>query len=297
MTKSSPTALGLDIGGTNLKAAVLQLPNRIGLEFHIPSRANEGPDGVRAAIREAVAKAKSSGALFDSIGVGCAGSVSPQGTVRNSPNFSHWKDVPLKEWVETDHSVRAVVENDANCAAVTEWTMGSAQGARNVLAVTLGTGIGGGLIIENRLFRGATGTAGEIGHFSIQANGIPCNCGNTGCFERYCSASGLKRKLPGVSAEQIFLPENRDQYGPVVDEFLQYLGVGLTSLVNVFDPEVVVVAGGISAGMGPHWKTIREHVKEHAFPAVGAKVQILPAKYESNSGALGAALIALGVSG
>jgi glucokinase len=293
MTKPFRTALGLDIGGTNLKAAVLQLPNRIGLEFSVPSRAGDGPEGVRATIREAVKRARDQFAL-ETIGIGCAGSVDPKtGTVRNSPNFHAWKDVPLKAWSESDNGLPTVVENDANCAVVTEWRMGNAQGCRNALLLTLGTGVGGGLILDGRLFRGSTGTAGEVGHFSIRADGVACPCGNVGCFERYCSASGLRRLVPGATAEEIF--QNAEKFKPVIDDFLTNLGVGLTSLANVFDPEVILLGGGVAAGLGPYWERLRAWVKSHAFPAVGANVRLLPAQYENESGALGAALLALGL--
>ncbi len=296
MTSTSPSALGLDIGGTNLKAAILELPNRIAMEFQVPSRANEGPAGVRAAISEAVQKAKASGLAFSRIGVGCAGSVDPKtGTVRNSPNFRNWTNVPLKAWVEADHGVPAVVENDANCAVVTEWRLGNARGCQNALLLTLGTGIGGGLILDGRLFRGATGTAGEVGHVSLHADGIPCNCGNTGCFERYCSASSLAALVPGVTAEAIFAPANRETYADVIDDFLKHLCVGLTSLANAFDPEVIVLGGGVAAGLGPYWEPVRDWVRGHAFPIVGSNLRILPTLFENNSGALGAALLALEV--
>src|SRR5207244_2747805 len=123
--------------------------------------------------------------------------------VATSPNFSAWRNVPLKAWVEQDHGLPCSVENDANCALVTEWKIGNAQVFQNALLVTLGTGIGGGLLINGNIYRGATGTAGEIGHLSIHADGIPCNCGNVGCFERYCSASSLARQST-APPEEIF---------------------------------------------------------------------------------------------
>jgi glucokinase len=297
MTRPSPSALGLDIGGTNLKAAVLQLPNRIALELKLPSRANEGPEGVRAALREAVNKAKSEGVSFERIGVGCAGSVDPKtGVVRNSPNFRAWNNVPLREWVQADHGLPVVVENDANCAAVTELHMGNALGCRNALLLTLGTGIGGGLILNGKIYRGATGTAGEVGHFSIHADGVACPCGNVGCFERYCSASSLAARVPNVHAKEIFNPGNRAKYGPVVDDFLRHLSIGLASLANILDPDVILLGGGLAGGLGPYWDVIRAQVKKHAFPAVAENLRLLPTQYENNSGALGAALLALEAS-
>ncbi len=296
---SSPhAALGLDIGGTNLKAAVLQLPNRIALEFSIPSRACEGPEGLRAAISEAIHRAKEEGHRFTRIGIGCAGSIDPAtGSVRFSPNFKAFRDVPLKEWIDHDHGLPCLVENDANCAVITEWKLGGGKGHKNVVLLTLGTGIGGGLILDGKLFRGSTGTAGEVGHFSIHADGIPCNCGNRGCFERYCSASGLAAKVPDVAAEVIFQPQNRAKYGAIVDEFVSNLSSGLTSLANIFDPDVILLGGGVAAGLGPYWDTVRAAVKKQAFSAVADHVKILPAQFENNSGALGAALLALELSG
>lgn len=294
MTNSDSWALGLDIGGTNLKVAAVQKPNRIGFEFSVPSHAADGPEAVRTAVREAVLRARSQGGPFSAIGVGCAGSVDPKtGVVRQSPNFSHWRDVPLKEWLQKDHELPVTVENDANCAVVTEWKLGAARGCRNVLLLTLGTGIGGGLILEDRLFRGSTGTAGEAGHVTIRADGVPCPCGNIGCLERYCSASALERVAPGVPPKIVFDPANRAKYQDVVETFLQDLSLGLTSLANLLDPDVILLGGGIAPGVTPHLERMSSWMKARAFSAVAKHVRLLPAAHGHNSGAIGAALLAL----
>jgi glucokinase len=284
---------GLDIGGTQIKSVILDEAFGIIDEMEVPSNAYLGPDAVKDSILKVLDILLGRGHSPISIGIGCAGSVdSKQGIVRNSPNFAHWKSVDLKGWLEQKTHIPVKVDNDANCATLAEWKLGKGKGASHLVLLTLGTGIGGGLVLDNRLYRGATGTGGELGHFSIQTNGIQCACGNRGCFERYCSASALKMKLPNYTAKEIFeLAESNNECKQLVLEFLHHLKVGLTSLANIFDPDILLLGGAISKGLSPYLGEIRTWVKENAFPAIGAHLQIELTQFENNSGALGAALL------
>jgi len=289
-------ALGIDIGGTRIKTVAFAAPSTVIAEHRIDSDAKYGPEAVRKAVQVAVDYYHRAGIEFSSVGLGCAGSVCPKtGVVLNSPNFSQWKNVPLKEWAETDFGKPASVDNDANCAMFTEWKLGSAAGTNNAILLTFGTGVGGGLIINRQLYTGSTGSAGELGHFSIHADGIQCSCGNTGCFERYCSASALERMLPGYTAKEIFAraAAGEEPYRQYIQKFLSYLKIGVTSMANVFDPDVILVGGGLSQGIVPYLSDIQKWIQDHAFPAVGQKTQIIPTKYGNQSGAIGAALLSL----
>lgn len=289
-------ALGIDIGGTRIKTVALEAPNKVLSEFRIDSDAKLGPDAVRNAVRTAVEHYRKGKIDFSCVGLGCAGSVTPKtGIVLNSPNFAQWKDVPLRQWVEEDFGKPATVNNDAKCAMFTEFKLGNAQGSTNAILLTFGTGVGGGLIINKQLYVGSTGTAGELGHFSIHADGILCNCGNTGCFERYCSASALERMLPGYTAKEIFAKAalGEQPYGQYLQKFLSYLKIGVTSMANIFDPDVILLGGGLSRGIEPHLSEIQTWIKEHAFPAVALKTKITTTKFANQSGAIGAALLAL----
>lgn len=296
MVAGKKIALGIDIGGTRIKTVALQAPDRVVEEYRIDSDAKYGPEAVRSAIRKAVSHYQDRGIHFSRIGLGCAGSVCPRsGVVLNSPNFAAWKDVPLRRWVEEDYKRPTTVDNDANCAMFTEWKLGNAHGADNAILLTFGTGIGGGLIIHRNLYTGSTGSAAELGHFSIYADGIACSCGNTGCFERYCSASALERQMPGYTAKEIFSrAEGREQpFRQILDKFFSNLQVGITSIANIFDPDVILIGGGLSHGMEPYLPAMQEWLKTHAFPAVAQKVKIQVTKFANQSGAIGAALRSL----
>ena len=290
MNTQETTVVGLDVGGTTIKALALRYPQRETIaEIQISSEAKRGPIHVRTAIGEAIHTLQQQSQRVSHIGIGCAGSVNPAtGSVRNSPNFVSWKNVPLKEWIQEDFQVPVTVHNDANCAVFSEWLMGNAKGCKNVILLTFGTGIGGGLILNDNLFTGATGTGGELGHFTIHADGLQCPCGNQGCFERYCSASALQEKVPGQTAK-----ETLEQGGPVLTEFLHNLDVALTSLANAFDPDCILIGGAMAEGLKPHLPRMETWIKNHAFPSVREHVTIRTTQFGNSSGALGAALLAL----
>jgi len=284
---------GLDVGGTQIKAVLVDSNDEIVSEFSSPSQAHLGPEKVRDSLLSLLETIYHSGYKFNAVGIGCAGSVdSEKGIVRNSPNFSNWKDINLRLWIEeaTDKSV--IVDNDANCAALAEWKLGKGRGFKNVVLLTLGTGIGGGLILNNGIYRGSTGTGGELGHFSIYSDGVPCPCGNIGCFERYCSASALKTRVPEFSAKDIFKNvTTHDKCQIAVKEFIRNLQTGLVSLANIFDPDIILLGGAVSEGLVPYISEIREVVKGRCFPAIGAHLKVDFTHFSNNSGAVGAALL------
>ncbi len=287
-------SIGLDIGGTKLKALALEGPDRILHQTELPSHASESPDRVRQQLRQAVEEFTAKGDSPHVIGIGCAGSVDARaGLVRNSPNFGHWRDVPLVEWVQQDFGVPASIDNDANCAVIAEWKMGNGQGCENLVLLTLGTGVGGGLVLNNRIFRGSTGTGGELGHFSIYANGEKCKCGNTGCLERYCSGTAIRRNAGDISSKQVFAQPKDPRFAPVITKFLTDFKIALVSLANTFDPDKILLGGQVSLGVAEYMEEIQEWVRLHAFPSVGAHVCVEAAQFGNLSGSLGAALLAL----
>ncbi len=293
-----PVILGIDIGGTRIKAVAVSKERDVVEKYEGPSDAQDGPSAVRLAVALSVEYFRGKSLEIKAIGVGCAGSVNPlNGVVRNSPNFSHWRDVPLKEWIQEDSSVPTQVENDANCAAYCEWKLGGGKNVHNLVLLTLGTGIGGGLILNGELFRGSTGTGGELGHFSIYADGKPCPCGNLGCFERYCSASALREAVNGkYSAREIFMQAASPEFRPLIDRFLHDFSIGLTSIANIFDPDLILVGGGVAKGVAPYFPKLIQVLKTRAFPAVAANVRLEVTQFGNLSGAIGAALLAARVN-
>jgi glucokinase len=286
---------GLDIGGTQIKSVILDESLKIVDELIVPSLAHLGPNSVKKAVLESLKVLNQRGHVIEFVGIGCAGSVdSERGLVRNSPNFAKWNNINLSEWITPVLNAPVKVDNDANCATLAEWKLGKGRGVRNLVLLTLGTGIGGGLVLNNKLYRGSTGTGGELGHFSIMSTGVPCPCGNVGCFERYCSATALKTKMPNLSAKEVFDQANSNAAcRSLVAEFLIHLKVALTSLANIFDPDLILLGGAVSKGIVPYLEEIQKSVLNSVFPAIGQHLRIDSTQFENNSGAIGAALLDL----
>ncbi len=290
---SKRITLGIDIGGTRIKTVALQNPDVILEEHRIDSDAKHGPHAVREAVGRAIQYYKDRGIAFNGLGIGCAGAVDPKsGMVLNSPNFADFKDVPLAQWARQDFGLPVVVANDANCAMFTEWKIGNAMNSNNAILLTFGTGVGGGLILNGKLYAGSTGTAGELGHFSIHADGVWCPCGNRGCFERYCSASAIELACKGLSAKDVFARSNEEPYRSILQRFFDDLFIGVTSLANIFDPDCILLGGGLSKGILARLEDIQAWIGKHAFPSVARHVKIMPTKFLNQSGAIGAALLA-----
>jgi glucokinase len=322
--------LGIDVGGTDIKAIILSSEQQIIEKSKRPSRAAEGPDAVVQAIIETIQLLLSNPSMSESldrtnpsrtslpgpdsthtrlrkknivsIGIGCAGSVdTARGIVINSPNFSNWHNIPLASRVNEIAGITTLIFNDANCATVAEWRLGAARGFDNVVLLTFGTGIGGGVIINGHPYTGATGTASELGHISIRYDGIPCPCGNTGCFERYCSASALKRLFPDYSAQDVFAFATTDSVltppaiieasKNAIEEFMVALKVGLTSIANAFDPQCILLGGGLAGTFPKFLPQISSWVRSHAFPVVGQSLEIRLCNLDNWAGAIGAAIL------
>lgn len=284
----------MDIGGTAIKSIVMDATGKTIRELALESHAQTGPEQLRAQMRAVVEAHTKEGLKISCVGVGCAGSVDGhQGLVRYSPNFAAGRNLNLKDWVEEDFGLPCVVENDANCAVVAEWKLGKGKGKQNIVLITLGTGVGGGLILNNRLFRGSTGTGGEIGHFSIDANGAPGAHALPGTFELYCSATAIHRESGTHDAKEVF-----DSYGKdprcteIVDKFLHHFQVAVASLANIFDPDMILLGGAMGEGAMRHIEKIRSWVKSHVFSAIGDHLVIDQAQYGNMAGSIGAALLA-----
>lgn len=290
--KTNQLRLGLDIGGTDIKAIVIDGNGSILLRFKTPSMASVSPRAVREAILKAYLEARIHFSNIVAVGIGCAGSVdSNSGVVISSPNFNQWHEIPLSQWATTDCGIPSSVHNDANCAVVAEWYMGAGRGHSNIVLLTIGTGIGGGVIINNRIFTGTNGTAGELGHMSVDFRGERCTCGNIGCFELYCSATALTRKIPTLTTEQIFsLAESDVKCMHAVEEALLSLKIGLVSLANIFDPQCMLLGGGVSKGFASRLPEVSKWVKSNCFSSIGKGLTVQLCHLENWSGAIGAAL-------
>ncbi|SRR5579883_81736 len=311
--------VGVDLGGTNIVAGVMPVD---GSRDHAvrsqPTRAELGADRVvdriAGMIEEVMeltaAETGASRADFVGVGIGAPGPLDRErGIVIVTPNLG-WRDFPLRDEVSSRVQLPATLDNDANCATVGEWWCGAARGGRNVVGVTIGTGIGGGLILDGTLYHGASDVAGEIGHTTIDSTGRRCKCGNYGCLEAYASGpaiaerarealadgeASLLRELVGgdldrITARTVYEASTRGDLvaREVVRDTARFLGTGIANLLNIFNPDVVVLAGGVTDAGDALLEPLRGEVRRRAFrPAVEA-CRIVPGALAGSAGVVGA---------
>ncbi len=310
--------IAIDLGGTNIKAGIVDERGRLLEQSSTPTMAHEGPDAVVDRIAGAARELRSRvpGGLAG-IGIGAPGPLHPtSGLIYMTPNMPGWENYSLGDGIKARTGLEVTVENDANCAALGENWLGAGRGARTMILLTLGTGIGGGILINGRPVNGLEMAAGEVGHTVINFNGPKCGCGNHGCLEAYCGTAGIISRAweylekPGtVSVLRDWVGEDRFKLTPemlsraagdgdgvalsVLRETGRLLGVGIVSLVNLFAPERVVMGGGVAAAGEVLLGAIREEVRRHALPPANEQVRIVPAELGNNAGMIGAAALLL----
>lgn len=237
------------------------------------------------------------------VGIGCAGLVdAAAGVLHTSPNLPAWLDVPLRDGLSGTIGRPVTLINDAQAFLEAEWRAGAARGARHALFVTLGTGVGGGLVIDGRPYRGAGGLGGEIGHMTIDHDGPPCPCGNRGCFERYVARDAVERLAveSGLAADGAATPAEVSRRAVAGDaraitlfaEIGRRLGAGLAGLVNLLEPQVIVIGGGISGAGAWILDPAAAEMNRRSMVARRTPVAIRPARFGPQAGMIGAALAA-----
>ncbi len=229
-----------------------------------------------------------------SLGVGVPGLITPDGVIRASPNLRGATEIPLRAQLEERLKSRVWVDNDANCACLAEFEIGAARGFNDVWMVTLGTGIGGGLICGGSLQRGAHGYAGEIGHMVVHLDGVKCSCGRSGCWERYGSGSALSYLAGGERGESLIA---RAALGDpdavaIVDVFAKWVAVGLANLTNLTDPSCIVLGGGLATSSEILMPVVQKWFAEMLYsPEHRAHPRLSVAELGENAGAIGAAFL------
>ena len=299
---SEAFAIGLDLGGTDLKSARILADGRIDRFGKRPSRAAESAEAPLDAMAEAVAELADgrSGALIG-IGVGSPGVIHPEtgALAGNTPHFPHWGAFPLRERLAGRLGALVVVGNDANLAALGEHRMGAARGARVSITLTIGTGIGAGIVIDGRVLTGAWGGAGEIGHLPLGRTGILHACGVQDCVEPEASGSGLAAlardwDLAPAEARTVFAAAAAGDARAIaaIGTMVDRLGATIGAAVSLINPEVVVVGGGVAqAGdtlMGP----LREAVLRYTMTTHRQRLRVVPAALAEQAGVMGAGLLA-----
>jgi len=288
--------IGLDLGGTKIAAAAANERGRILSELIVPTEAPKGKKQVIANLERAIETlARSVKGKLIKIGVGVPGPIDyNQGLVIEPPNLPGWKRVNLKAILTKRFKVPVFIDNDANCAALGEALFGAGKSARNFIYMTVSTGIGGGIIIDRKVYRGANGSAGEFGHMIIDPRGYKCGCGNRGDLEAMASGTSIKTR----SGEDAMAIHIRAQQGDrkaikVINDTAKYLGIGIANLVNIFNPEMVVIGGGLSNLGEMLLKPTRQEFKKHALKLPAKSVKIVRAKLRDKSGLMGAVALCL----
>jgi glucokinase len=305
---TSEFTVGLDLGGTHIKAALVGRDGAVARFEKFGARAHESLEATLDAMEEA-ARAVSDGARVRGLGVGCPGAVDPEsGTQRGStPNLPHWVDVPVRDLMAARLGWPAAADNDANLAALGEARCGAGRGGRCVAMVTLGTGVGGGLVTAGRVWRGAHGGAGEIGHVVVAPDGAECACGRRGCVEAYASAGGMERRArkaldAGVNSvlgngepiapERIFAAAEAGDplAGSLLAGAARALGAGLAILIHVADPDVIVLGGGVALAGRPLLDRVRAALDSQVLPSHRGTCRVVLAELGERGGAVGAGL-------
>lgn len=308
--------VGIDIGGTNIKGVLVNKSGKLlsFLETETPPSAEEIDKTIYSIIENLATSATVSKIDILSICIGAAGSIDRiKGVVITSPNIPSWKEYPLTKNVEKITGVKTFLENDAIVACAGAWWQGNGTKYRNWIMVTLGTGIGGAVVIENKIYTGQNGSSMEIGHMTIEVNGKKCSCGNQGCLEQYASATALVnftreniKKFPDssinerigkepLSAKIIY--EEAIKKDPLavsaMKDIAGYLGIGIANLVNIFNPEAVIFGGGLSQAGKIIIPIVQKVVKQRALTGLKENVKYLTLKDQSKIAAMGAAKLAI----
>jgi len=308
--------IGIDVGGTNIKIALVEPNGSITYSNTLPTRTEMGYEytinNIKQAIKDLMTETKTDKNSIEGIGFGFPGQIDYQkGIVRVSPNIPGWVNVPIAEMIEKEFNIPTRVDNDVRCAALGELNYGAGVGCENLICITVGTGIGSGIIINGKLVRGASNAAGELGHMKLQmTDGPMCGCGDTGCLEAFASGpaivalaeeyikGGKSTKYRELASNEMtpYIVAEAAKQGDVVAKRIftimgEYIGLGLASVVNLLNPEKIIIGGGVAdAGeilLGP----IKETILKRAMPISGSAVEIVPAKLGNTAGVIGASLL------
>ncbi|MBI4544646.1 MAG: ROK family protein [Gemmatimonadetes bacterium] len=311
--------VGVDLGGTNVVVGVLPINGGHVLALHSqPTEAARGAKFVvdrivglvEQAIAEVLAEHAGSRQEFAGVGIGSPGPLDRQtGTVINTPNLG-WRNFPLRDLIANAVHLPATLDNDANCATYGEWWLGVGRDVDTLVGLTLGTGIGGGIVLNGKIFHGVSDAAGEIGHMTIDSTGRKCKCGNYGCLEAYASGPAIAaRAIEGIEAgAETMLPDLvngrleditaatvyeaavlGDPYADeIMKETAKFLGAGVANIINVLNPAMVVIAGGVTRAGDHLFVPLRAEVRRRAFRSAEEACQIVSGRLPGTAGVVGA---------
>ncbi|HLM68302.1 MAG TPA: ROK family protein [Longimicrobium sp.] len=312
--------VGVDLGGTNVVVGLVPIEGGevLGLRT-LPTESNRGAKFVvdrivhmvNDAIEEVVAAHGTTRAAVAGVGIGSPGPLNRKtGTVINTPNLG-WRNFPLRDLISNAVKLPCTLDNDANCATYGEWWLGAGRGTQSLVGFTLGTGIGGGIVLNGEIYHGCSDVAGEIGHMTIDSNGRKCKCGNYGCLEQYASGPAIAlRAMEGIEAGAESMLEEMvdgrldeitaatvyeaavlgDPYATeVMKDTARFLGSGVASIINILNPQMVVIAGGVTRAGDHLFVPLIAEVRRRAFRSAQECCRIVPAELPGTAGVVGAA--------
>jgi glucokinase len=304
--------IGVDLGGTNLRTALLSVDGDILDRHKEATYAADGWNKVVARLIDNIARqreiAVQRGKRVIAVGVGAPGVIRmDKGIVVKSPNFPDWNNLPLKDELEKALRIPVIIENDANAAAIGEQWRGAGRGIDSMILLTLGTGVGGGVIINGKIWQGADGMAGEVGHMTLIPDGRLCGCGNIGCLEMYASARGIVQsyreapELKGaaaasdVTSAMIYdAARNGDSVAQrIMKDMGRMLGIGIANLINIFNPQMIVLGGGVRHAWELFIGATHDEIMRRAFQVPAERTKIVPSLLGDDAGMIGAAAEAL----
>jgi len=312
--------IGIDLGGTNIKAAIFNSNLQLMVEVHSPTQANNGPAHVLNKIIQIIEEMLESLNILDKsvscMGMGIPGLLDPkEGISFFSPNFKNWENIHVVNEMKKRFDFPIFIDNDVRVNLYGEWRFGAGLNRENLILITLGTGLGSGIIIDGKVIYGATSSAGEIGHMNMYREGRPCKCGSSGCLGRYVSAVGMVNtfieKLTvgrrSIVEEWINHDNNNIQAHmiskaydmndglaiEVMHETGRILGFGLANVINLFNPEIIIVGGGMSYAGDRLLNTVRETINNHSLKISSEGCKIVQAQLGDAAGMIGAASYAI----
>jgi len=315
MAKSEKYAVGVDLGGTNIKIGIVSQKGRVLEKLSLNSKAEGGPEKVVKQIKTGIKEILSGNKKkIRGIGIGAPGVVSTKkGTVENPPNFPGWTKVNLGNIIKKEFDINCYVENDANAAAIGEMIFGSGKKYNSFVMITLGTGVGGGIILNRKLYRGEIGAAGEVGHITINYNGPRCNCGSYGCIEAYVGNNYLISKVksdlltsPNLKILKLVTndlnlltpiilqkaAEDGDTFSKaVISEMGEQIGAALASVSNLLDVGTFIIGGGVSGFGKPLFFAINKSLVARVIASLRNRVKVLPSKLKNEAGIKGASAL------
>ena len=309
--------IGVDIGGTNIKIALVDFDGKIIYSNTVPTRAEmgyeAGVNNIKQAIKELMQETDENAKSIEAIGFGLPGQIDyKEGIVKNLPNIPGWVNIPLAKIIEDEFSIPTRLDNDVRCAALGELNFGAGKGCENLICITVGTGIGSGIVLNGKLVRGASNAAGEIGHIKMDMTGGPlCGCGDYGCFEAYASgpaivtmakeyiSGGKSAKYKEMATDGIITPYIVAQAAlqgdavsiQIFKQMGKIIGTGLSSVINLLNPEKIIIGGGVADAGEILLDPIRKTILDRAMPIQASAVQIVPAQLANTAGVIGASLL------